>query len=82
MEQLRILPLAMFFTGALLVYAGFSDQRPSDIVRNALKSGVGNGGTQEDLYAANRNPIYSGVPTRQNATYVQPLQYGDRGYFA
>jgi hypothetical protein len=82
MENLRILPLAMFFTGALLVYAGFSDQRPSDIVRNALKSGVGNGGGgQEDLYAPNRNPIYAGVPTSRG-TYVQPLQYGDRGYFA
>jgi hypothetical protein len=80
MESLRILPLAMFLTGALLVYAGFSDQRPSDIVRNALKGGDGSSGGQEDLYAQDRNPYYAGVPTRPG--YVKPLPYGDRGYYS
>jgi hypothetical protein len=86
MESLRILPLAMFFTGALLVYAGFSDQKPSDIIRNALNGGGGNGGTgQEDLYAPDRNPYYAGVPrSGVNAAggYTKPYAYGDRGYFA
>lgn len=78
MEQLRILPLAMFFTGALLIYAGFSGQRPSDIVRNALTSG-GSQNQGEDLYAPDRNPLYAGVP---KTGYVKPVAYGDRGYFA
>jgi hypothetical protein len=79
MEQLRILPLAMFFTGALLIYAGFSGQRPSDIIRNALTAGQNNGGQREDLYAPDRNPLYAGVP---KTGYVKPVAYGDRGYFA
>lgn len=82
MEQLRILPLAMFFTGALLIYAGFSGQRPSDIIRNALTAGQNNGGQGEDLYAPDRNPLYAGVSTNQPGRYVKPVAYGDRGYFA
>lgn len=76
MEQLRIIPLGMFFVGALLMYAGFSGQRPSDIVRNALQN---NSYTpyEEDLYAADRNPIYAGVKT-----YERPPRYTDRGYFS
>lgn len=73
MEQLRIVPLTMFFVGALLIYSGFSGQKPTDVVRNALQ---GDGDEKEDLYTPDRNPIYSGV-----RTYSRPTSYGDRGYF-
>ncbi|MGE3429262.1 MAG: hypothetical protein AB7I44_21145 [Hyphomicrobiaceae bacterium] len=76
MEDLRILPLAMFFAGALLIYSGFTNQAPSDVVRNALRRNPNN--AQEDLYSADRNPIYAGVPI---STYSRPVAYADRGYF-
>jgi hypothetical protein len=70
MEDLRILPLAMFFIGALLVYAGFQDRSPSQIVSDALHGG-GNQGKFQPLYGPNTNPVYAGVQT-----YNSPVPYG------
>lgn len=75
MEDLRILPLAMFFAGALLIYSGFTNQKPSDVVRNALKRNDMSS-NEVDLYAPDRNPLYAGV-----YTYSRPQQYSDRGYY-
>lgn len=75
MEDLRILPLAMFFAGALLIYSGFTNQKPSDVVRNALTRGQ-SAPDYTDLYAADRDPLYAGV-----RTYTRPTAYTDRGYF-
>jgi len=58
MEQLRLIPLLMFFVGCLFVYAGFIDKAPTDILRGVLSPG---NNPQPDLYGPNVNPIYAGV---------------------
>lgn len=75
MEDLRILPLAMFFVGALLVYAGFQDKSPSQIISDALHGGGTPGSTYQPLYGPNTNPVYAGVQT-----YTAPLPYNGGNY--
>lgn len=75
MEDLRILPLFMFFAGALLMYAGLSGQNPSDIMRNAL-TGAAPSGDGTVPYSPSTNPVYAGINT-----YSRPTPYGDLGYF-
>lgn len=58
MEQLRIIPLLMFFVGILFVYCGFTDKSPHDVLAGVF---LGGQSPQADLYGPNVNPIYSGV---------------------
>lgn len=58
MEQLRLVPILMFFTGCLLVYSGFSDKSPTEILKGVL-SPVNN--PQANLYGPSVNPTYAGV---------------------
>lgn len=74
MEQLRIFPLALFFVGGLLLYAGLTDRTASQIVREVLLNNSPS--TTENLYAENRPPFYAGIPT-----YNRPVQYSDRFFF-
>jgi hypothetical protein len=70
MEQLRLIPLLMFFVGILFIYAGFIDQSPTDILRGVLSGG---NTPQADLYGPNVNPIYAGVTNAPaNLTYQAP----------
>lgn len=74
MEQLRIFPLALFFVGGLLLYAGITDRKASDIVRETLANNSQS--TPQNLYAENRPPAYAGI-----LTYNRPERYADRFFF-
>jgi hypothetical protein len=73
-EQLRIFPLALFFVGGLLLYAGITDRTASQIVREVLLNN--SPGIQQDLYAEDRPPMYAGI-----MTYRRPTQYSDQFFF-
>lgn len=75
MEQLRIFPLTLFFVGGLLLYAGITDRRASDIVREVLQNNA-RSPVRENLYAADRPPAYAGI-----MTYSRPSQYSDKFFF-
>lgn len=74
MEQLRIFPLALFFVGGLLLYAGITDRTASQIVREVLLNN--SQPIKQDLYAEDRPVFYAGI-----ATYRRPTQYADRFFF-
>jgi hypothetical protein len=78
MEQLKIIPLLMFFTGMLFVYAGFTDQSPSTIIRNTLNP-ANNGGLP--TYGPGVNPIYSGVTNAGVLAYQAPSNNLNVGTF-
>lgn len=73
MEQLRFFPLALFFVGGLLLYAGIRDTTASDVVRSVL---LNNSPPKQDLYAEDRPVFYAGIPT-----YRRPTQYADQFFF-
>jgi hypothetical protein len=73
MEQLRIFPLALFFVGGLLLYAGITDRTASQIVREVL---FNNAAPPQNLYAEDRPPMYAGI-----MTYRRPTQYQDQFFF-
>jgi hypothetical protein len=76
MENLRIVPLLMFFTGCLFVYAGFTDQAPSDILRGVLNPGGGD--DTNTSYTPTSNTNYNGVT---NLTYQAPSNTLNVGTF-
>lgn len=78
MEQLRLIPLLMFFSGILFVYSGFTDQSPTDIIRNTLNPG---GGAGLPTYGPNVNPIYSGVTNAGVLAYQAPSPANNVGTF-
>jgi hypothetical protein len=70
MEQLRLVPLLMFFGGILFIYAGFIDKSPTEILRGVLSGGQQ---PQPNLYGPNVNPIYAGVTNAPaNLSYQAP----------
>jgi hypothetical protein len=78
MEQLRLVPLLMFFTGILFVYAGFTDVSPTDILRGVLNPA----GKTQPTYGPNVNPIYAGVTNAgANLTYQAPTPTLTTGTF-
>lgn len=73
MESLRILPVAMFLTGVLLMYAGFKNIAPLDIVRGNI--GKFQDYDDNDLgYGMDDDPFYGGVPM-----YHRPAGMGNPG---
>ena len=57
MEGLRILPVAMFLTGILLMYAGFKNVSPMDVIRR----NIGQFQAEEDRdqgYGITDDPLY------------------------
>lgn len=77
MEQLKLVPLLMFFSGILFVYCGFTNQSPSDVIRGTLNPG---GGTLP-TYGPGVNPIYSGVTNAGVLAYQAPSQNLNVGTF-
>lgn len=69
MEQLRFIPVAMFLTGITLIYAGFTNQRPLDILRGNL-GGLANTPVQPSTipFTSDVDPYYAGTQTYR----VQP----------
>lgn len=61
MEGLRILPVAMFLTGILLMYAGFKNASPMDVIRNNIGE-FQNWQDSDNGYGMDDDPFYGGVP--------------------
>lgn len=62
MESLRLLPIAMFLSGVLLIYSGIKGVYPMDVIRGNIQ---GFQDTQDPAnvgYGANDNPFYAGTP--------------------
>lgn len=76
MEDLKFIPLLMFFTGALLVYSGFANTTPLAIIREFLGSSTMQ---PDDLYTETTDPFYAGVPIR---TYHAPPRGGNPGFYS
>lgn len=77
MEDLKFIPLLMFFTGALLVYSGFAGTTPLAMIREFLGTSPSNGQTP-DPFGADVEPFYAGVHVR---TYQAPPRGGNPGFF-
>lgn len=78
MEQLRMIPVFMFLAGITLVYAGFTNQRPLDIIRNNL-GGLSNttaGAPTTVPFTESADPNYVG--TSGAAVYYRPTMPGPR----
>lgn len=75
MEQLRMIPVFMFLAGITLVYAGFTNQRPLDIIRNNL-GGLSDGSNVPTSvpFTENADPNYVG--TTGAAVYYRPSMAG------
>ena len=69
MESLRVIPVAMFLAGVTLIYAGFKNMRPLDVIRQNLGSlsDGASGGPATVPYTSDADYNYVGTPTR-----VQP----------
>ena len=76
MEQLRIVPILMLFSGILFVYSGLKNQSPSEIIRSVL-------GPQSSpvLYGPNVNPIEAGVTNAGVLAYQSPSSNLNVGTF-
>ena len=75
MEQLRIIPVFMFLTGITLVYAGFTNQRPLDVIRGQLGGLTGGQGLPNTVpFTEDGDPNYVG--TSGAAVYVRPTMSG------
>jgi hypothetical protein len=68
----------MFFTGALFVYAGFTDQSPTAILQGVLSPG----NKTQNTYGPDVNPIYAGVTNAPAIlTYQAPSPTNNVGTF-
>lgn len=76
MEDLRFIPLLMFFSGALLVYSGFRDTTPLDMIRTFFGNSPSAG--QPDSFSEDTDPFYAGVDFR---TYHAPPRGGNPGFY-
>ena len=75
MEDLRFIPLLMFFGGILLIYSGFQDTTPLAMIRaflSANTTGTVPSATVTNTYTPNTDPFYAGVTTLTPMTYVAP----------
>ena len=77
MEQLRMIPVFMFLAGITLDYAGFTNQRPLDIIRNNLGN-LSEGQSQPTSvpFTSDADPNYVG--TTGAAVYYRPTSPGPR----
>lgn len=65
MESLRVIPVAMFLAGVTLIYAGFKNMKPLDVIRQNLGSlsNTGASGGQTTVpYTENADYNYVGTP--------------------
>jgi len=76
MEQLRIVPILMLFTGILFVYSGLKNQSPSQIIRSVLGPQ-----TTGAVYGPNVNPIEAGVTNAGVLAYTSPTPSLTTGTF-
>jgi len=75
MEQLRIIPVFMFLVGVTMVYAGFTGQRPLDVIRNNLGGLTGGSGAPNTVpFTEDADPNYVG--TSGAAVYYRPSMPG------
>lgn len=61
MESMRILPIMMFLSGMMLMYCGFKNVSPMDVIRG----NIGDFQNYEDSdqgYGVTDDPLYAGVP--------------------
>jgi hypothetical protein len=76
MEDLRFIPLLMFFGGALLVYSGFNNDTPLAMIRRFL--GQDTTVATTNPYTANADPFFVGINT---GTYQAPPRSGNPGFY-
>lgn len=73
MEQLKVIPVFMFLIGITLIYSGFKDVTPLDVIRGNI------GGLQSpdepDPFAPDTNPLYAGIPVYQRPSNTGPGLY-------
>lgn len=82
MEDLRFIPLLMFFGGVLLIYSGFQNTTPLAMVRNFLSGSNASTGTVPSAtvtnpYVATTDPFYAGTNTLGLMTYQPPVATND-----
>lgn len=77
MEDLRFIPLLMFFGGALLVYSGFNNDTPLATIKRFLGQGTATTSTTNP-YTSTADPFYVGINT---GTYQAPPRAGNPSLF-
>jgi hypothetical protein len=70
MESLRVLPIMMFLSGALLIYCGIKGVYPIDVIRGNI-SGFENDPTNVG-YDSTSNPFYAGTPLYRRPSGTTP----------
>ena len=68
MEGLRLLPVFMFLSGILLVYAGFKNMTPVEVMRGSIRD-FQDWDDSDQGYGMSDNPFYGGVPLYSNPGY-------------
>jgi hypothetical protein len=84
MEQLRVIPVAMFLTGVVLIYAGFQGIRPLDVIRNnlgSLSTGTSAANSTTVPYTQSTDPNYAGVTVRSTPGANYGANFGSAGLF-
>jgi hypothetical protein len=78
MEELRFLPVLMFITGVVLVYAGFTNQTPLSIIRGQLghlSSGTPSPNSTTTPFTPNGSSDYAGVAYSRPSMSTGPRLY-------
>ena len=75
MENLRIIPIMMFLSGALLMYSGFKNVNPMDVLRGNI-SEFNDEQDFDEGYSSSSDPFYDGIPQ-----YRRPSSSGSSGSF-
>lgn len=78
MEELRFIPLLMFFGGSLLVYSGFKNDTPLAMIKRFLGQGTQAPTTGPNSYTTTSDPFFVGINT---GTYQAPPRAGNPGFF-
>jgi hypothetical protein len=86
MEDLRFIPLLMFFGGVLLIYSGFQNTTPLAMVRSFLSGSNADTGaipsaTVTNPYAATTDPFFAGTNTLGLRTYQPPVNTSDASLY-
>lgn len=71
METLRVIPVAMFLTGVVLIYSGFKGIKPLDLIKQNLGAG-GDGGNMATTVPYTPSADYNYVGTNGNIAYTSP----------
>jgi hypothetical protein len=70
----------MFFTGAMLIYSGFNNTTPLQMIRSFLQAGGPNPNVTP--YDPSFDPFFYGVDTGGNRTYQAPARMGNPGLYS